>query len=45
MLMPIESRVLHPGLRQKIMSADAAAALIQHGDHVGMSGFTITDCP
>ena len=38
--MSTESRVLHPGLRQKIMSADAAAALIQHGDHVGMSGFT-----
>lgn len=34
------SRILHPGLRQKIMSADAAAALIHHGDHVGMSGFT-----
>ena len=34
------SRILHPGLRQKIMSADAAAALIEHGDHVGMSGFT-----
>ena len=27
-------------MRQKIMSADAAAALIRHGDHVGMSGFT-----
>ena len=38
--MSASSRVLHPGLRQKIMSADAAAALIQHGDHVGMSGFT-----
>ena len=35
-----ESRVLHAGLRQKIMSADRAAALIRHGDHVGMSGFT-----
>jgi succinyl-CoA:acetate CoA-transferase len=34
------SRIAHPGLRQKIMSADAAAALIRHGDHVGMSGFT-----
>ena len=34
------SRIAHEGLRQKIMSADAAAALIHHGDHVGMSGFT-----
>ena len=38
--MTTASRILHPGLRQKIMSADAAAALIHHGDHVGMSGFT-----
>ena len=38
--MTTTSRILHPGLRQKIMSADAAAALIHHGDHVGMSGFT-----
>ena len=38
--MPEASRILHPGLRQKIMSADAAAELIRHGDHVGMSGFT-----
>ena len=34
------SRIAHAGLRQKIMSANAAAALIHHGDHVGMSGFT-----
>ncbi len=38
--MPEASRILHPGLRQKIMSADVAAELIRHGDHVGMSGFT-----
>jgi len=38
--MSAASRVLHPALRQKIMSAEAAAALIQHGDNVGMSGFT-----
>ncbi len=38
--MSAASRVLHPALRQKIMSADEAAALIQHGDNVGMSGFT-----
>ena len=36
----LPSRVLHPGLRQKIVSAESAAALIRHGDHVGMSGFT-----
>jgi succinyl-CoA:acetate CoA-transferase len=39
------SRVLHPGLRQKIMSAEQAAALIQNGDNVGMSGFTSSGYP
>jgi succinyl-CoA:acetate CoA-transferase len=34
------SRVLHPALRKLIMSADDAAALIQPGDNIGMSGFT-----
>ncbi|WP_374584556.1 acetyl-CoA hydrolase/transferase family protein [Ideonella dechloratans] len=34
------SRILNPTLRSKIMSADEAAALIGHGDNVGMSGFT-----
>ncbi|MCA6218061.1 acetyl-CoA hydrolase/transferase family protein [Ideonella sp. B7] len=34
------SRILNPALRSKIMSADEAAALISHGDNVGMSGFT-----
>jgi len=34
------TRVLNPALRRKIMSPSAAAALIQHGDNVGMSGFT-----
>ena len=38
--MSISDRIAHPGLRQKIMSAQAAAAFIQHGDNVGMSGFT-----
>ncbi|RMW96133.1 acetyl-CoA hydrolase/transferase family protein [Allofranklinella schreckenbergeri] len=33
-------RIQHEGLRQKIMSADEAAALIQPGFNVGMSGFT-----
>ena len=34
------SRVLNPHLQRKVMSADAAANFIHHGDHVGMSGFT-----
>ena len=34
------SRVLHPALRGRIMSADDAAALIRPGDNIGMSGFT-----
>ena len=33
-------RIQHPGLRAKLMSAEAAAALIQPGWNVGMSGFT-----
>ncbi|MDR0275508.1 MAG: acetyl-CoA hydrolase/transferase family protein [Burkholderiaceae bacterium] len=33
-------RIAHPGLRQKIVSADAAAAMIEPGWNVGMSGFT-----
>lgn len=35
-----QERIQHPGLRAKRMSAQEAAALIQPGDHVGMSGFT-----
>ncbi len=34
------SRIQHEGLRQRLMSAEAAAALIPPGAHVGMSGFT-----
>ncbi|NML16069.1 acetyl-CoA hydrolase/transferase family protein [Azohydromonas caseinilytica] len=34
------SRVLNPILRQRLMSAAEAAALIRPGDNVGMSGFT-----
>ena len=34
------ARIAHAGLRQKIMSAEEAAALIHHGVNVGMSGFT-----
>jgi succinyl-CoA:acetate CoA-transferase len=38
--MPLSDRVLHPGLRRKIMPAEAAAALIPAGANVGTSGFT-----
>ena len=34
------NRVLNAELRQRIMSADEAAALIRNGDNIGMSGFT-----
>jgi succinyl-CoA:acetate CoA-transferase len=33
-------RILHKGLKSKVMSAEAAAALIPNGATVGMSGFT-----
>ncbi|PZR51743.1 MAG: propionyl-CoA--succinate CoA transferase, partial [Stutzerimonas stutzeri] len=39
------SRVAHADLRSKIMSADAAAALIGSGSTVGMSGFTGSGYP
>ncbi len=35
-----QTRVLNAALRQRIMSADEAAAFINNGDVVGMSGFT-----
>jgi len=38
--MSLADRVQHPVLQTRIMSADAAAALIPAGAHVGMSGFT-----
>ena len=38
--MTSSSRIQHPLLKQKIMSAEQAAMLIENGDHVGMSGFT-----
>jgi succinyl-CoA:acetate CoA-transferase len=38
-------RIAHAGLRQKIVSAEAAAALIQPGWNVGMSGFTGSGYP
>ena len=39
-IMEQTSRVLHPLFREKIMSAEAAAAQIMPGDNIGMSGFT-----
>ncbi|NDY91274.1 acetyl-CoA hydrolase/transferase family protein [Ideonella livida] len=41
----MSSRILHPGLRGRLMSADLAAALIHDGDNVGMSGFTGSGSP
>ena len=38
--MPLSDRIRHTGLRQKIMSAEDAAALIPAGANVGTSGFT-----
>ncbi|HET8542181.1 MAG TPA: acetyl-CoA hydrolase/transferase family protein [Anaeromyxobacter sp.] len=34
------NRILHKGLKAKVMSADDAAALIPNGATIGMSGFT-----
>ena len=39
------NRVLNSELRQRIMSADEAAALIRNGDNIGMSGFTGSGYP
>ena len=39
------NRVLNADLRELIMSADEAAALIRNGDHIGMSGFTGSGYP
>ena len=41
----MSSRIQHPGLAQKIMSASDAAALIPAGATVGMSGFTGSGYP
>ena len=38
--MSLHGRVRNGALRHRIMSAEAAAELIQPGDNVGMSGFT-----
>lgn len=42
---PTTTRVLNSTLARKIMSGDEAAALIQSGDQVGMSGFTESGYP
>ncbi|MGJ4956875.1 acetyl-CoA hydrolase/transferase family protein [Bradyrhizobium sp. HKCCYLRH2015] len=39
------SQVMSQALRAKIMSADEAAALVEPGNHVGMSGFTGSGYP
>ena len=39
------SRILNPTLAQRVMSADEAAALIQPGSILGMSGFTGSGYP
>src|ERR1035438_3769811 len=39
------SRVLNPVLASRIMSAEEAAALINFGDQIGMSGFTGSGYP
>ena len=36
----MSNRILNKGLKAKVMSAEAAAALIPNGAVVGMSGFT-----
>ncbi|MDO4239856.1 acetyl-CoA hydrolase/transferase family protein [Micrococcus sp.] len=41
----MSSRIHHPGLRAKVMSAEEAAAFIRDGDVVGMSGFTGSGYP
>ena len=38
--MSLADRVRHPAFLQRVMSAEAAAALIPSGANVGMSGFT-----
>ncbi|PZP36565.1 MAG: propionyl-CoA--succinate CoA transferase [Roseateles depolymerans] len=38
--MSAPSRIQHAGLRQRLMTAEAAAELVPPGAHVGMSGFT-----
>src|SRR6202044_2258559 len=39
------SRILNPALAQRVMSAEEAAALVQPGSILGMSGFTGSGSP
>ena len=39
------TRIAHPAFARKICSAEDAAAMIYHGDNVGMSGFTGSGYP
>ena len=41
----MSTRIHHPGLRAKVMSAEQAAAFIQPGTTVCMSGFTGSGYP
>src|SRR5690606_38611281 len=41
----MKSRIAHPALQSRVMTADAAAALIRPGSTVGMSGFTGSGYP
>ena len=43
--MSAADRIHHPGLAARVMTAEAAAALIPPGAHVGMSGFTAAGYP
>ena len=36
----MSDRIAHAQLRGKVMSAEEAAQYVEHGDKVGMSGFT-----
>ena len=40
-----EDRIRHAGLRERVVDADHAAALIQPGETVAMSGFTGSGYP
>ena len=42
---PASSRILNSTLAQRVMSAEEAAALIQSGTRIGMSGFTGSGYP
>ncbi|HEY6302706.1 MAG TPA: hypothetical protein VIX14_06525 [Terriglobales bacterium] len=42
---PVSSRVLNSSSASRIMSADEAAALIDFGTRIGMSGFTGSGYP